>query len=599
MPVRLQFRRGTATEWTTANPVLASGEFALETNTQRFKVGDGTTAWNSLAYGGIMGPTGTTGPTGPTGTTGAASTVTGPTGTTGTTGPTGPTGPTGAASTVTGPTGARGSDGIIGVDGATGSTGTTGSTGPTGSAANASLWSAFTAATGVNMGNYELANVNSIGLSAVVGTTKTISLGSYVTTVNQQTTASGVTTLDNWTAVSCVMGGPNIGQLGNSTMTGYLTPSATTGIWYAYVNDGVAKIVRIQFTLGTYGTGTVAVRALGAAYTNTLWSQTTTAAQNDALYAGKEGMSVATSTTGGGSYGVASFSFSLTLDPSITNVGTLGLDISNNVQLSATNNIRLMKPTEYRSITTDISASSLTLTSANSGGIWRLTNTGFNALTVPSLTSAQAGTFYKLFNSTASNLSVTITGTSDITSPYTINAGIEVDIYWNGTNYYAVRQVGPTGSAGSTGPTGAASTVTGPTGPASTVTGPTGAASTVTGPTGNAGNAGSTGPTGPAGGGGSSTLTVSEVTGTSASLSSSNYSTYFYLTNSGFNALTLPSSTATSDGGRYWTLRNATNAYLSITLTNTLNLVSPVIIAPSNSLTLVISGISANTILQF
>jgi hypothetical protein len=109
MPVRLQFRRGTATEWTTANPVLASGEFALETDTQRFKVGDGTTAWNSLAYGGIIGPTGNTGPTGPTGTTGP----TGPTGPTGTTGPTGPTG-------TTGPTGAAG---YIGADGATGPTG--------------------------------------------------------------------------------------------------------------------------------------------------------------------------------------------------------------------------------------------------------------------------------------------------------------------------------------------------------------------------------------------------------------------------------------------------------------------------------------------
>ena len=155
---------------------------------------------------------------------------------------------------------------------------------------------------------------------------------------------------------------------------------------------------------------------------------------------------------------------------------------------------------------------------------------------------------------------------------------------WNSLAYGGI--IGPTGFTGNTGPTGQG--ITGPTGSASTVTGPTG-------PRGTDGIIGVNGATGPA----FTTLTVSEVTGTSASLSSSNYSTYFYLTNSGFNALTLPSSTATSDGGRYWTLRNATNAYLSITLTNTLNLVSPVIIAPSNSLTLVISGISANTILQF
>lgn len=57
-----QFRRGTAAAWTAANPVLASGEIALETNTGQFKIGDGTTAWNSLAYGGVTGATGATGP---------------------------------------------------------------------------------------------------------------------------------------------------------------------------------------------------------------------------------------------------------------------------------------------------------------------------------------------------------------------------------------------------------------------------------------------------------------------------------------------------------------------------------------------------------
>lgn len=53
---RFQFRRDTATNWTAANPVLASGEMAIETDTRKFKLGDGTTAWASLAYGGIVGP---------------------------------------------------------------------------------------------------------------------------------------------------------------------------------------------------------------------------------------------------------------------------------------------------------------------------------------------------------------------------------------------------------------------------------------------------------------------------------------------------------------------------------------------------------------
>jgi hypothetical protein len=50
--IQFQLRRGTSTEWTTANPTLAEGEIGLETNTKRFKIGDGTTLWNSLPYGG-------------------------------------------------------------------------------------------------------------------------------------------------------------------------------------------------------------------------------------------------------------------------------------------------------------------------------------------------------------------------------------------------------------------------------------------------------------------------------------------------------------------------------------------------------------------
>jgi Major tropism determinant N-terminal domain len=57
-----QFRRGTASQWTSANTVLAAGEFGLETDTSKFKVGDGSTAWTSLAYGGIQGNTGAAGP---------------------------------------------------------------------------------------------------------------------------------------------------------------------------------------------------------------------------------------------------------------------------------------------------------------------------------------------------------------------------------------------------------------------------------------------------------------------------------------------------------------------------------------------------------
>lgn len=53
MSSRFQFRRGTATQWTAANPTLAEGELGLELDTSLYKIGDGTTAWNSLAYASV------------------------------------------------------------------------------------------------------------------------------------------------------------------------------------------------------------------------------------------------------------------------------------------------------------------------------------------------------------------------------------------------------------------------------------------------------------------------------------------------------------------------------------------------------------------
>jgi hypothetical protein len=50
MSKRLQFRRGLASEWTSANPVLSSGEIGFETDTNKFKIGNGTLAWSALSY---------------------------------------------------------------------------------------------------------------------------------------------------------------------------------------------------------------------------------------------------------------------------------------------------------------------------------------------------------------------------------------------------------------------------------------------------------------------------------------------------------------------------------------------------------------------
>lgn len=59
--IQLQFRRGTAAEWSSANPQLAAGEMGIETGTNLFKIGNGSSRWNALSYGGLQGPTGPVG----------------------------------------------------------------------------------------------------------------------------------------------------------------------------------------------------------------------------------------------------------------------------------------------------------------------------------------------------------------------------------------------------------------------------------------------------------------------------------------------------------------------------------------------------------
>lgn len=50
MATRMQQRRGTAAQWTAANPILAAGEIGFETDTNQFKIGDGTNVWGDLSY---------------------------------------------------------------------------------------------------------------------------------------------------------------------------------------------------------------------------------------------------------------------------------------------------------------------------------------------------------------------------------------------------------------------------------------------------------------------------------------------------------------------------------------------------------------------
>jgi hypothetical protein len=61
---QIQVRRGTASQWTSTNPTLASGEWGFETDTGKVKIGNGSTAWNSLGYQGAGDIEGVTAGTG-------------------------------------------------------------------------------------------------------------------------------------------------------------------------------------------------------------------------------------------------------------------------------------------------------------------------------------------------------------------------------------------------------------------------------------------------------------------------------------------------------------------------------------------------------
>ena len=56
MPVNdlITIRKGTASQWSCSNPTLASGEPGYESDTGLFKIGNGSSAWNSLSYSSVI-----------------------------------------------------------------------------------------------------------------------------------------------------------------------------------------------------------------------------------------------------------------------------------------------------------------------------------------------------------------------------------------------------------------------------------------------------------------------------------------------------------------------------------------------------------------
>ena len=95
------------------------------------------------------------------------------------------------------------------------------------------------------------------------------------------------------------------------------------------------------------------------------------------------------------------------------------------------------------------------------------------------------------------------------------------------------------------------------------------------------------------------TVNVYTVSATSLTLTTASAGFYYYLSNSGFSNLSLPGTLPTT-AGLFWTLRNATSSYLSVTVANGYNSTppSPLILTPSNNTTIVVSvsGINNATV---
>ena len=324
--LQLQFRRGLSTEWTSTNPILAAGEMGIETDTNLFKVGNGTSNWGSLPYGGIQGYTGTTGPTGTTGTmgptgntgpTGAIGTgatgLTGPTGTTGNTGPTGlageigstghlgPQGVQGAQGTAgnTGPQGVQGFQGVIGNTGPTGAS-FTGGTGLTGSIGNTGL----TGSTGNTGPTGSTGNTGPIGASFTGGTGLTGSTGAtgagFTGATGPSSGSGGGSAWSTFPAYQTMdMSGNAIGNASNLYITHPVYTFRYTGADQSYVvPTGVTALsVLVWGAAGGYGG---ARGGAGACVTGTI---AVTPGQTLTIIVGGGGVNLGPATYGGGGKG--------------------------------------------------------------------------------------------------------------------------------------------------------------------------------------------------------------------------------------------------------------------------------------------------------
>ena len=189
----------------------------IETNTALFKLGDGTTQWNLLPYGGLQGPTGADGGGG---------------------GGTGYTGSTGS----TGPTGSAGSSG----------TGSTGQTGPTGIAGDKYLTATTSAITPVPVEGGSLSLTVASGLSYIAG--NSVVVVNSVSSANRfegrvQSYSSGTLVVDSITNIRGTFSSAvyNVNLDGIDGPTGYTGPTG--------VASTVTGPTGSQGATGAIGTG--------------------------------------------------------------------------------------------------------------------------------------------------------------------------------------------------------------------------------------------------------------------------------------------------------------------------------------------------------
>lgn len=149
IPIRVQHKRMTASDWTNSSLILLEGELGVESDTGKVKVGNGHDRFSALQY--LTGPKGDKGERGETGPKGSDGVMRfeeltsqqreslkgaqGPVGPVGPPGPMGPEGPIGRQGLKgnDGPRGERGPIGLTGPQGIQGPPGPVGPPGPKGS----------------------------------------------------------------------------------------------------------------------------------------------------------------------------------------------------------------------------------------------------------------------------------------------------------------------------------------------------------------------------------------------------------------------------------------------------------------------------------